>query len=189
MNLHFDLLAPLYDRLIRRPNVSPLARALNLPAAGLLLDAGGGTGRVSRLLAPWVSGVVVCDASRPMLAQARPSGLSLVQGHAEGLPFADGAFARVLVVDALHHFRRQREALVEFVRVLAPGGRLLVSEPDIARMGVRLIALAERMALMDSHFLPPVEIAAVLAAQGIGAPRIARDGRYSAWVIADKATE
>ena len=188
MNLHFDLLAPLYDRLMRRPEARPLAQALNLPAAGLLLDAGGGTGRVSRALAPWVKGVVVCDASRRMLAQARPAGLGAVQGHAETLPFADGAFDRVLVVDALHHFRRQREAMGELVRVLAPGGRLLVSEPDTAHAGVRLIALAERLALMDSHFLPPEEIAAILAAQGL-TPRIARNGSTTAWIVADKPKE
>jgi ubiquinone/menaquinone biosynthesis C-methylase UbiE len=185
LNVLFDIVAPLYDHVMSRPDAGRLAEALDLPADGLLLDAGGGTGRVSRLLAPWVKGVVVCDASRRMLAQARPSGLDVVQGHAEGLPFADGTFARVLVVDALHHFRRQREALVELVRVLAPGGRLLVSEPDIAQTGVRMIALAERLALMDSHFLPPAEIAAMLATHGI-APRIARDGVANAWIIADK---
>ena len=188
MNLHFDLIAPLYDHLMGRPDAGPLAKALGLPSDGLLLDAGGGTGRVSRLLAPWVKGVVVCDASRRMLAQARPAGLSAVQGHAERLPFPDGAFARVLVVDALHHFRRQREALSELVRVLAPGGRLLVSEPDIAHAGVRLIALAERLALMNSRFLPPAEIAAMLAAEGI-APRMLRNGGTTAWLIADKPSE
>jgi len=188
MNLHFDLLAPLYDRLMSRPDAEPLARALNLPADGLLLDVGGGTGRVSRLLVPWVRGAVVCDASRGMLAQASPAGLCAVQCRAERLPFADGAFARVLVVDALHHFSRQREALAELVRVLAPGGRLLISEPDIAHRGVRLIALAERLTLMGSHFLPPGEIETMLAAEGIS-PHIVRDGEATAWIVADKPVE
>lgn len=188
MNLLFNVVAPLYDRLMSRPDAGPLAEALGLPVDGLLLDAGGGTGRVSRLLASWVGGVVVCDASRQMLARTRPAGLEAVQGHAERLPFADNAFARVLVVDALHHFRRQREALGELVRVLAPGGRLLVAEPDVAHTGVRLIALAERLALMDSHFLPPAEVAAMLAAEG-AATRIHTDGGTTAWIIADKATD
>ena len=185
MNLHFDLVAPLYERLIRPPDVGPLAHALGLPADGLLLDAGGGTGRVSRALAPRVQGVVVCDASLGMLAQARPAGLRAVQGHAERLPFSDGSFRRVLVVDALHHFRSQREAISELVRVLAPGGRLVVSEPDIVHAGVRLVALLERLALMDSHFLRPDEIAAIVATQGLS-PRIERNGSTSVWIIADK---
>jgi demethylmenaquinone methyltransferase/2-methoxy-6-polyprenyl-1,4-benzoquinol methylase len=185
LNLFFDVIAPLYDRLMGQPDAGPLAKALNLPSDGLLLDVGGGTGRVSRLLASWVGGVAVCDASRRMLARARSTGLNAVQGSAEGLPFREGAFARVLVVDALHHFRRQRDALSELVRVLAPGGRLLVSEPDIAHAEVRLISLAERLALMDSHFLPPAEVAAALAAQGL-VVRIERNG-ITAWIIADKA--
>ena len=185
MNVHFDLLAPLYDRLIRPPDAGPLAHALGLPSDGLLLDAGGGTGRVSRALAPRVRGGVVCDASLGMLARARPAGLEAVQGHAERLPFADGVFGCVLVVDALHHFRSQREAIGELVRVLAPGGRMLVAEPDIARAGGRLVALLERLALMDSRFLRPNEIAGILAAQGLS-PRIERNESSSVWIIADK---
>lgn len=188
MSRHFDLLAPFYNRLMRPPDVGPLAKALGLPAAGWLLDVGGGTGRVSRLLAPWVGGVVVCDASQQMLARARLDGLDVVLGYAERLPFADGAFGRVLVVDALHHFRSQRLAAREFARVLAPGGRLLVSEPDITDPRVRLVALAERLAQMDSHFLPAERIAAMLAARGL-TPRITHTDATSTWIIADKPEE
>lgn len=50
MNRYFDLTAPLYEyvvNLFRRPNWAVLRLLLDLPAGGLLLDAGGGTGRVS----------------------------------------------------------------------------------------------------------------------------------------------
>lgn len=185
MTLLFDLLAPLYDRLARVPDVAPLVSALDLPVRGMLLDLGGGTGRVSRALVDLADAVVVCDVSRAMLARARRHGLSVAQGQAERLPFADGAFTRVLLVDALHHFRRQREALAECARVLAPGGRLVVSEPDIARPEVRAIALAERLLFMDSHFLPPGEVAASIAAAGLS-PRVERGARLSYWVVADR---
>lgn len=181
---HFDLLAPFYDRLMCRSEAVPLAEALNLPSDGVLLDVGGGTGRVSHALAPWVREVVVCDASRQMLERARQGGVAIVQGTAEHLPFGDGAIERVLVVDALHHFRSQEQAVRELVRVLAPKGRLLVSEPDTASASVRLIAFAERLALMDSRFLSPEEIAAIITAQGL-ATRIVRHGT-TAWIIADR---
>ena len=65
-----------------------------------------------------------------MLAEARAKGtVAPVRGHAERLPFPDGSFDRILVVDALHHFCDQREAIGDLLRVLAPGGRLLVAEP------------------------------------------------------------
>jgi len=46
------------------------------------------------------------------------------------------------------------------LRVLAPGGRLVIEEPDVERTPVRLIALAEKLALMRSVsrriHLPPL---------------------------------
>lgn len=42
------------------------------------------------------------------------------------LPFADGAFAAVLALNAFEHYRDPRLAAAEIARVLAPGGRLFV---------------------------------------------------------------
>jgi ubiquinone/menaquinone biosynthesis C-methylase UbiE len=47
---HFDRLAPLYDRVIGPPNPARLQTLLDLPTPGRLLDAGGGTGRVTAQL-------------------------------------------------------------------------------------------------------------------------------------------
>jgi demethylmenaquinone methyltransferase/2-methoxy-6-polyprenyl-1,4-benzoquinol methylase len=38
------------------------------------------------------------------------------------------------------------------------GGLLVIEEPDIRTFGVKLIALAEKLLLMRSHFLAPDEI-------------------------------
>ena len=43
-------------------------------------------------------------------------------------------------------------------RVLKPGGLLVIEEPDIRTFGVKLIAIAEKLLLMRSHFLAPEEI-------------------------------
>jgi SAM-dependent methyltransferase len=186
INLHFDFLAKFYERLMPAADPSTFARLLALPCDGTLLDAGGGTGRVSARLKPHVARAVVCDLSLPMLQQAqRHDGLVAVQARGHHLPFPDRAFARIVVVDAVHHFQHPGRVLAELMRVLSPGGRLVIEEPDIGRWPVRLVALAERLALMDSHFLPPAEIAALLASLG-GRPQLTDDGRWRSWIIVDK---
>lgn len=186
MNIHFDWLAPIYDRVIGERNPADLQEILKLPTRGRLLDAGGGTGRVSSSLRSMVDGVVIIDWSKPMLREAHAKGCSaLVNGLVETLPFPDESFERVLVVDALHHFPDQIGAIAELVRVLKPGGRLLIEEPDINRFAVKLIALAEKVTLMGSHFHSPAQIAAILSKHGFS-PSIHSDGRASAWIFIDK---
>ncbi|OQY37129.1 MAG: hypothetical protein B6243_01300, partial [Anaerolineaceae bacterium 4572_5.2] len=68
--------------------------------------------------------------------------------HVERFPFPDNSFDRALVVDALHHFHNQEQAIAELVRVLKKGGRLVIEEPDIHRFAIKLVALAEKAALM-----------------------------------------
>ena len=183
---HFGFLAPFYERVIPPPDVERLQGLLQLPTQGRLLDAGGGTGRVSAQLTSLVDELVITDSSAGMLAQARQKNeLRVSQSHTEKLPFADGAFDRILVVDALHHFANQREAISEMARVLKTGGRMVIEEPNINHFRVKLIALAEKIALMQSHFMYPEEIRNELTGHGLRA-HIEEDSHFTAWVIADK---
>lgn len=182
---HFDLLAPIYDRLIHPPDHDRLAELAGLPIPGRLLDAGGGTGRIARRLAGQAGRIVVVDASRRMLAAAIPGrGLASAAGAAEQLPFPAGAFERVVMVDAYHHVSDQAATLRELWRVLGDGGRLVIEEPDIDTWSVRLIALGERLLLMRSRFERAETIASRLAALG-ASPRLHRE-RNNAWIVADK---
>lgn len=183
---HFGILAPIYERVIPPPDLNRLRERLRLPVAGRLLDAGGGTGRVSSQLRHLVDEVVISDLSASMLQQARVKGqLQPAQAHAERLPFSDASFDRVVVVDALHHFCNQREAMGDLLRVLKPGGRLVIEEPDIHRLVVKFVALGEKLALMRSHFLTAEHMRDMVAAHGYTAA-IERDGQFTVWVSVDK---
>jgi ubiquinone/menaquinone biosynthesis C-methylase UbiE len=183
---HFGLLAPLYDRLIRTPDTETLAGLAGLPAAGRLLDVGGGTGRIAESLAGQAGQIVVADESWRMLLHARRKpGLVLTAAHAERLPFPTGKFERVIMVDAFHHLQDQDRSLAEFLRVCAPGGRVVVEEPDITRIGVWAIAFFERVALMRSRFRRAETIAARLRQMG-AATTIHRQGA-TVWIVAEPA--
>jgi len=182
---HFGLLAPIYDRIFGSVDVSDLVQLLRL-SGGRALDVGGGTGRVAQALCAVAGQVVVSDLSAGMLAQARQKlCLDAVQSHAEALPFPNDSFDGVVVVDALHHFCDQGRAMAELVRVLKPGGRLVIEEPDIRRWPVKLIALGERLLLMSSRFFAPADVARLATVAG-GRTKIQDTGHLSFWVIVTK---
>lgn len=182
---HFRMAAPIYDRVLGPPNVDRLKRLLRLPVEGWMLDAGGGTGRVSEPLRPLTGGLAVADVSRAMLRRARNKPLVSIAAAAESLPFPDDAFQRVLAVDSLHHFSDPGRALAEFGRVLQPGGRLLIEEPDIRRFAVKIVAIAEKLFRMGSRFLSPREILHQIASTGLSARLEDRD-LFRVWIIGDK---
>lgn len=185
---HFTLAAPFYDRLSGILDPSELISRLRLPApGGRLLDAGGGTGRVAAVLRPFVAQVVVVDVSLAMLGRAAAKdGLGVVRAPTEWLPFADESFDRIVVVDAFHHFADQQQAVEALWRVLKPTGRLVIEEPSIERWPIKLIALAERLALMRSRFYSPADMAAMLEHAG-ATVAVHTDHAFNSWVVADKA--
>jgi ubiquinone/menaquinone biosynthesis C-methylase UbiE len=183
---HFDILARIYDRLMLPADPKRLQDLLKLPAPVTLLDAGGGTGRASIPLRPLVDRLVISDLSMGMLQQARKTHrLSAVRAHAERLPFPDAGFDRILVVDALHHFCDPVDAVGDLLRVLRPGGRLVIEEPNIERFAVRLVALAERLALMGSQFYTAREIVAMAKKHGLSG-RIHNPDGLIFWVVVEK---
>lgn len=94
-----------------------------------VLDVGCGTGRLALALAERGAKVWGVDPSEEMLAQARAAAgrrVGLKRGPAESLPFKDGWFDRIVLRLVVHLLDRSR-AFPEFLRVLVPGGRVIVA--------------------------------------------------------------
>ena len=182
---HFGIIAPCYDRVIRLREAQKLIDAASLPIQGALLDAGGGTGRVAEALQSLAGSVIVADLSFLMLKQAqRKVGLFSVCSVTERLPFPSETFERVIMVDALHHVCNQAETASELWRILKPGGRLVIEEPDIRKFSVKLMALAEKLAFMRSHFLAPHAITRLFPYANA---RISIESEgFNAWVVIEK---
>jgi ubiquinone/menaquinone biosynthesis C-methylase UbiE len=113
--------------------------ATELAGDGRILDVGCGTGWFLRELAQ--SGINPgrlrgIDALPARVAAAREAapGAEVEVGDAGNLQFPDGGFAVVVqltVLSSLGSHRAIRKALGEGMRVLAPGGLLLVYEPRV----------------------------------------------------------
>ncbi len=102
-----------------------------------VLDVASGSGDLARALVRRVlpgGEVWLTDVNRRMLQRGRDRVLDCgalaraVQCDAERLPFAAGVFDCVTVGFGLRNMTRKDAALEEMVRVLKPGGRLLVLE-------------------------------------------------------------
>jgi len=183
---HFDLIASIYDRFIGIQDHTHLKELLELPTDGWVLDAAGGTGRVSFQFSSMVGKLVICDLSHKMLRKAQEKGRLLpVRSHVERLPFADETFERILVVDSFHHFCNQKEAMGDMLRVLKKSGRLVFEEPDINHFAVKFVAVAEKMLLMRSHFFSPKQIKNMFHNYNVETS-IEHDGRFTSWIIVDK---
>lgn len=120
----------------RNPRSNRLLPSIaDLGPSQVVLDIGCGPGAAVRAAAGSVSRAVGVDRSAPMIDIARRRSRSVpnVQfavGGAEGLPFPDRAFDRVWTIHSFHHWHDPALGLAESLRVLRPGGRLLVVESD-----------------------------------------------------------
>lgn len=135
---------------------------LGVRAGHRLLDLGAGFGRHAFEAARRGADVTAVDLSLEELTSIRATFAAM---HADGetcppatvtlgdgvrLPFADGAFDRVIASEVLEHVGDDAAALAELVRVLRPGGALAVTVPAW---------LPERIcwALTDQYHAPAVE--------------------------------
>lgn len=101
------------------------------PLAGRrLLDIGCGDGVLTRRVAAGGAVVTGIDADPEMVATARAAtpAATISVGNADHLPFADASFDVVVANTVLCLVENRREAMAEAVRVLRPGGRLVLGE-------------------------------------------------------------
>jgi len=144
----FDRHARQWDALKQSVLQLPPYRELLLRRLGggdVLLEVGVGTGELLPELVRGWQQVVGIDHSPAMLDEARrqcrhlgPDRVDLRLGNMSHLPMQDAAVEAVLMNMVLHHASRPQQALAEALRVLTPGGRLLVADlqrhqQDLAR--------------------------------------------------------
>jgi len=123
-----------------------------------VLDSCCGTGRLTCELARMVGsggravGVDFCEA---MLAQARKmfknsKNISFVSGNALALPFPDNSFHAATMGFALRNVADAKKAVYELVRVVVPGGRVVILELNRPSLPV----FREAFAVYLNFFVP-----------------------------------
>lgn len=120
-----------------------------------VLDLGAGSGRIGRAFVEAGDSYVGVDFSLEMLNEFRARNATARLVHADGgrLPFADRSFDLVLLMQVLSGTHNWRDLLGETVRVIAPGGFVVVGhtvtppEGVDARMKRQLARILEEMSV------------------------------------------
>lgn len=126
---------PWFNHLMDGLQWRAMRRALalaKLPPGAQILDVGCGTGRWIRRYRDWGFRATGIDAQYGMLQTARTllTQANLIAGNACRLPLADNSFDGVSDVTVVQHIPAplQQQAVGELLRVLRPGGHLLLME-------------------------------------------------------------
>ena len=146
-----DIDAVHFDWQTRGPYISgceaELLGAIELGAGDRLLEIGCGEGANLFHLRSGHPGAQLygVDFSPPKVRFASSAtGAKTASADAAKLPFRARTFDVVLIRDLLHHVHDRAAVIAEAVRVLKPGGRIRVIEPNGANGIVALMALAIR---------------------------------------------
>lgn len=166
----YDLAAPRYEDIKqfntlweRQFLAEPIKQVLGRLPDGLVLDVGAGTGRLARglLQLPDLQARVIClepSACMSALGRGRTPGdrAPWLRAWSVPLPFADDSFDLVASLEILEFTPSPSRTLAELVRVLRPGGWLLVTN----RVGWEA-------PLILGKTYPRVQFPAVLLRQGL----------------------
>lgn len=197
----FDRIAPRYDLMNRLMSLGldgrwreHAAAAADLAAGDQALDCCTGTGDLAFALADRTTPagcVVGIDFSEGMLARARakaPEGarVEFAQGDVTALRFADDRFDAATIAFGIRNVERLETALAEMVRVVRPGGRVVVLEittptrlaAALSTWFERLVPRLGRLVGRDARayaylpasvrrFPPPPELARTMAGAGL----------------------
>jgi ubiquinone/menaquinone biosynthesis C-methylase UbiE len=157
----YDAMADDFDRRRTLPDGVPETIRHTVLRAGLpprprLLDLGAGSGRIGWPFVAAGDDYTAADLSFAMLRAFanRCPGARLVQAEGARLPFADATFDAVLLVQVLSGVPGWRQLLADALRILRPGGALVVGRVVAPEDGVdaRLKAhLATILAEMDTN--------------------------------------
>jgi dolichol-phosphate mannosyltransferase len=102
---------------------------------GRVLDIGCGSSVILQSL----NNAVGLDVQQNKLRYMRRYEVPLVRASIFALPFADASFDSVVCSQVIEHIPAEPAIFTEFVRVLRPGGLLILGTPDYATIGWRVI--------------------------------------------------
>ena len=159
---NFNLYASGYDKFINTFGYNGkddiIIKKLDPKPNQIILDIGGGTGRLARKISQYVRKIVVLDSSEKMLNEVQEDDkIEKCLGMAQAIPFEVNTFDSVLCIDALHHIKDIDETIKEISRVTKKDGKVVICEFDIRGVNGFIFWIFEKI-IDNSKFIKPREL-------------------------------
>ena len=143
INRSFEIQAPNFERktvnFTKEEYLKYTLSCVEPDKENTILEVAAGTCACGRSFAPFVQTVVCLDATTSMLQIGKQeaeknhlSNMVFMKGFAEELPFLENSFDIVFSRLAFHHFTDVNPVFSEMVRVLKPGGKLVMIDMEAA---------------------------------------------------------
>lgn len=165
----FSKLAHRYDDFVGSFDYEKIRKYLPVLPDELILDLGGGTGRVGIHFIKEANGCIILDLSFKMLNEAkkRSQRFMLVQGLSQTLPFREQSLKQIFINDSLHHIRDQIGTIKDCYVVLKPKGKVIIREFNRKYFWNLFLILFEKIVRFGSKFLSPKELTTMCEEQNL----------------------
>lgn len=159
---NFDKVFNHYDKFIEYFNLNKMDEikdVLKLQGDEIVLDIGGGTGRLADYLSGDCRIVYVLDESKGMLSKVKGNAKVLpVLEDALDMTFEDNSVDIVIMCDMLHHIKDQEKLTEEAYRVLKEDGKLVILDFEKKHIKVKILRAFEYILFGKLYFRTSEEV-------------------------------
>lgn len=143
----FDKVYKYYDKFMAMFNLykhEEIKSAANIDEHDIVVDIGGGTGKLAKYICNSCKTVYVLDESEQMLSMVNQGkNLVCIRGNALKTPFEDNSIDIVILSDVFHHIKEQKDLIVEINRILKYGGKIVMMDFNRKHIKAKLLRAFE----------------------------------------------
>lgn len=158
----FDKVFKHYDKFIDLFNfnkMDEIKNVLQLQGDEVVLDIGGGTGKLAEYLSRDCQVVYVLDESKGMLSKVKTNKKVLpILGDALDTGFASNSMDIVIMSDVLHHIKDQEKLIGEVHRILKNDGRLIILDLEKKHIKIKILRIFEHILFGKLYFRTSNEV-------------------------------
>ncbi|GAA0120959.1 MAG: class I SAM-dependent methyltransferase [Clostridium argentinense] len=162
----FDKVYKYYDKFMTMFNLykhEEIKSAANIDEHDVVVDIGGGTGKLAKYICNSCKTVYVLDESEKMLSMVNQGGnLACIMGNALKTPFEDNSIDIVILSDVFHHIKEQKELIIEINRILRYGGKIVMLDFHRKHIKTKLLRAFEFILFRGLFFRTKDEVRSLL---------------------------